>query len=56
MHHHDPQSPLSSLFRATAALAAIVVTCSLFYGVIAGMAGDPWTATQEMSVVASQSP
>ena len=55
MHHHDPQSPISSLLRATAALAAIVVTSTLFYGVIAGMAGDPWTAP-ETSVVASDTP
>ena len=54
--HHDPQSPISSLLRATAALAAVFVTCSLFYGVIAGMAGDPWTAPMELSVVASQTP
>ena len=56
MHHHDPQSPLTSLLRAAAALAAVVVTCSLFYGVIAGMAGDPWTAPLDMSMVASQTP
>jgi hypothetical protein len=56
MHHHDPESPLSSLLRATAALAAVVVTCSLFYGVIAGMAGDPWVMPLDLSVVASQTP
>lgn len=56
MHHDHHQSPLSSLLRATAALAAVVVTCSLFYGVIAGMAGDPWSAPQPLSVVASESP
>jgi preprotein translocase subunit SecG len=39
MNHH-PGRPVSSLVRATAALAAAFVTCSLFYGVIAGMAGD----------------
>jgi hypothetical protein len=56
MLHHDPQSPLSSLARAAAALAAVVVTCSVFYGVIAGMAGDPWATPLDLSVVASQTP
>lgn len=39
--HRDLRSPLSSLVRATAALAAVFVACSLFYGVITGMAADP---------------
>jgi hypothetical protein len=37
-------------------VAAVVVTCSLFYGVIAGMAGDPWDVPLDLSVVASQTP
>ena len=56
MLHHDPQSPLSSLLKAAAALAAVVVTCSVFYGVIAGMAGDPGVTPLDLSLVASQAP
>lgn len=36
--HRNPRSPLASVTRAVAALAAVATTCSLFYGVIAGMA------------------
>ncbi len=51
--HPDFHAPLTPLTRACLALAAVAATCSLFWGVLAGLTAAPdGEATVAQSLVA----